>query len=162
MKYSKSKSKPAEKKIKHKWIVIWVCSLIIITILIFFTKQDEGFPDRLIGKWTTSEPRYKDRFFELSNVTFSYGLGEDKIDVYFISGIEEKIYKTNTLYTISYYNTDGLKCTRSFYYYPAKGGVIKFKNPRDVEWTKSKDTIFEKHPKIDKITNKVGSNEMTS
>ncbi len=141
MNYSKSKSKSAE-KIKHKWVIIWVCSLIIITILIFFTKQDEGVPDRLVGRWTTSEPRYKDRFFELSKVTFSYGLGEDKIDVNFISSIEKNIQNNNTLYTINYHSTDGLEYTRSFYYYPANGGVIRFQNQQNVKWTKCKKTIF--------------------
>ena len=139
---------------KHKWIIISVFILIIVSIFVFYLKEDEVFPDSLIGRWTTSEPRYKDRFFELSKVTFSYGLGEDKIDVHFISSIEKSIQDNNTLYTINYHNIDGLEYTRSFYYYPANGGVIKFKNQKNVEWTKNKDTIFEKNPEADKITKK--------
>jgi hypothetical protein len=139
---------------KHKWIIISVFILIIVSIFVFYPKEDEGFPDSLIGRWTTSESRYKDRFFELSKTTFTYGLGEDKIDVHFISSIEKSVQDNNTLYTINYHNIDGLEYTRSFYYYPANGGVIKFKNQKNVEWTKNKDTIFEENPEVDKITKK--------
>jgi len=139
---------------KHKWIIISVFILIIVSIFIFYAKEDKGFPDSLIGRWTTSEPRYKDRFFELSKVTFTYGLGEDKIDVHFISSIEKSVQDNNTLYTINYHNIDGIKYTRSFYYYPANGGVIKFKNQKGIKWTKKKDTVFEENPEADKITKK--------
>ncbi len=139
---------------KHKWIIISVFILIIVSIFIFYPKEDDGFPDSLIGRWTTSEPRYKDRFFELSKVTFTYGLGEDKIDVHFISSIEKSVQDNNTLYTINYHNIDGIEYTRSFYYYPANGGVIKFKNQKGIKWTKKKDTVFEENPEADKITKK--------
>ena len=127
---------------KHKWIIISVFILIIVSIFIFYSKEDGGVPDSLIGRWTTSESRYKDRFLELSDATFTYGLGEDKEDVYFISSIEKNIQDNNTLYTINYSNIDGLEYTRSFYYYPANGGVIKFKNQKHIKWTKEKDTVF--------------------
>ncbi len=127
---------------KHKWIIISVVSLIIVSIFIFHPKQDEDLSESLIGRWTTSEPRYKDRFFELSKETFTYGLGEDKIDVHVISSIEKGVQDNNTLYTINYHNLDGLEYTRSFYYFPANGGVITFKNQKDVKWIKKKDIIF--------------------
>lgn len=139
---------------KHKWIIISVFILIIASIFIFYLKEDEVFPDSLIGRWTTSEPRYKDRFFELSKTTFTYGLGGDKKDVCVISSIEKSVQDNNTLYTINYYNIDGMEFTRSFYYYPANGGVIKFKNQEGIKWTKNKDTVFLKKSEADKITKK--------
>ena len=139
---------------KHKWIIISVFILIIVSIFIFYLKENEDFPDSLIGRWTTSEPRYKDRFFELSKTTFTYGLGGDKKDVCVISSIEKSVQDNNTLYTINYHNIDGLEYTRSFYYYPANGGVIKFKNQKDIKWTKNEDTVFEENPEADKITKK--------
>jgi len=129
---------------KHKWIIISVFILIIVSIFIFYAKEDKGFPDSLIGRWTTSEPRYKDRFFELSKVTFTYGLGEDKIDVHFISSIEKSVQDNNTLYTINYHNIDGIKYTRSFYYYPANGGVINLKTRRVLSGLKRRTPFLKK------------------
>lgn len=131
---------------KHKWIVISVSILIIVTIFIFYIKKDVCIPDPMIGRWTTSEPRYTDRFFELSQTTFTYGLGGDKKDVCVISSIKKSVQDNNTLYTINHHNTDGMKYTRSFYYYPANGGVIKFKNQEDIKWTKNKDAVSEENP----------------
>ena len=128
---------------KHKWIIISVFILIIVSIFTFYSKEDGDVPDSLIGRWTTSESRYKDRFLELSKATLTYGLGEDKEDVYFISSIEKNIQGNNTLYTINYHNIDGLEYTRSFYYYPAKGGVIKFKSQKHIKWNREKDTSKE-------------------
>ena len=137
---------------KHKWIIISLVILIIATLFIFYLKEDEVFPDHMIGKWTTAEPRYTDRFFEISQTTFTYGLGGDKKDVCIISSIEKSVQDNTTLYTIKYRNVDGIKYTRSFYYFPGNGGVIKFKNQKNVEWTKNKDTVFEKKFESDKDT----------
>jgi hypothetical protein len=139
---------------KHKWIIISVFILIIVSIFMFYLKDNEGFPDCLIGRWTTSEPRYTDRFFELSKTTVTYGLGGDKKDVCVISSIEKSVQDNDTLYTINYHNIDGTEYTRSFYYYPANGGVIKFKNQKSIKWTKNKDTVFEENPETDNITKK--------
>ncbi len=142
------------KKMKHKWIVISVFILIIVTIFIFYLKEDESIPDSMIGRWTTSEPRYTGRFFELSKTTFTYGLGGDKKDVCVISSIEKSVQNNDTLYTINYHNTDGIEFTRSFYYYPGNGGVIKFKNQKGIKWTKNTYTVFEENPEADNISKK--------
>ncbi|MBW1728330.1 MAG: hypothetical protein JRI69_13850 [Deltaproteobacteria bacterium] len=139
---------------KHKWIIISVFILIVVSIFIFYLKEDEVFPDPMIGRWTTSEPRYTDRFFELSQTTFTYGLGGDKKDLCVISSIEKSVQDNNTLYTINYHNIDGMKYTRSFYYYPANGGVIKFKKQEGIKWTKNKNAVSEENPESDKNTKK--------
>jgi len=130
---------------KLKWIVIVALILIAASIFMFYPEKNKDFPENLIGKWTTAEPRYKDRFLELTKITFTYGLGGDKIDVYFISSMEKNLEGNNILYTINYKSTDGLEFTRSFYYESANGGVIKFKNQKNIEWTKEKDADFKEN-----------------
>ena len=137
---------------KHKWIIISVFILIIVWVFIFYFKKYEVFPDRMIGRWTTSEPRYTDRFFEISQTTFTYGIGGDKKDVCIISSIEKSVQGNTTLYTIKYRNVDGIKYIRSFYYFPGNGGVIKFKNQKDIKWTKNKNTGFEENFESNKHT----------
>ena len=129
---------------KLKSIVIVV--LIIIGALIFVscTGKHTNIPENLVGIWTTSEPRYEDRFFEITKETLIYGLGGDKKDIYSVSSIEESLEGNNIIYTISYKNTDGFKFTRSFYYESVEGGVIRFKNQKQVKWTKINMTHLKK------------------
>lgn len=127
---------------KLKWILIPVFILVAVCLFMFFTKKNKDVPEILIGKWTTSEPRYEDRFFEITKETFTYGIGGDKEDINFISSIEKSLEGNSILYTINYKNKDGSGFTRSFYY-TANGDVITFKNQKDIEWTKEKDDTVE-------------------
>jgi hypothetical protein len=129
-------------KLKSIGIVV----LIIIGALIFIscTGKHTDIPEDLIGIWTTSESRYADRFFEITKERLIYGLGGDKKDIYSVSSIEESLEGSNIIYTINCKNTDGFKFTRSFYYESADGGVIRFKNQKQVKWTKVNMTHLNK------------------
>ncbi|MBW2490544.1 MAG: hypothetical protein JRE65_05290 [Deltaproteobacteria bacterium] len=124
---------------KLKWIVIPAVILVAVLIFVFFIKKNKDIPENLIGKWTTSEPRYEDRFFEIKKETIVYGLGGDKQDVYFVSNLETRLQGNQILYTLSCKDTDGLKFTRSFFYELINGGVIRFKNQKNIKWMKKKD-----------------------
>jgi hypothetical protein len=134
---------------KLKWIVIVGFILIAASIFMFFPKKNKDLSEDLIGRWTTSEPKYVDRFLELTKTTLTYGLGENKKNSYSISSVEKSIEGINILYTISYKDRDGLAFTRSFYYEPSNGGVIRFKNQENIEWTKEKDDTVEENLKTD-------------
>ena len=133
---------------KLKWIVI-PAVIVAVTIIMLHFKKNRDIPLNLIGKWTTSAPRYQDRFFEIAKETLTYGLGGDKEDVYFISSIKESPEGNNMLYTISYKNTEGLEFTRSFYYHPENGGAIQFKHQEHIEWRKANDADFKENSKTD-------------
>jgi hypothetical protein len=133
---------------KLKWIVI-PAVIVAVTIIMLHFKKNRDIPLNLIGKWTTSAPRYQDRFFEIAKETLTYGLGGDKIDVYLISSIEESLEGNNRLYTINYKNTDGLKFTQSFYYHPENGGSIQLKHQEHIEWRKTKDAAFKENSETD-------------
>jgi hypothetical protein len=60
---------------KLKWVVIVALILIGASMFVFFPKKNTDFSKDLIGKWTTSAPRYQDRFFEITKETLIYGLG---------------------------------------------------------------------------------------
>ena len=134
---------------KLKWIVFVALILIGASIFVFFPKKNTDFSKDLIGKWTTSAPRYQDRFFEITKETLIYGLGGDKEDAYLISSIEESLEGNNRLYTINCKNTDGLKFTQSFYYHPGNGGSIQLKNQEHIEWRKANDADFKENSKTD-------------
>ena len=117
--------------------------LFIFIMTIFFGFQcgkDRNAPDHLIGVWGTSDPTYADRTFEISRNELIFQTGEKTFDTYSIKSIEmEKIPGTEKiLYTINYVNKEGLKYKFSFYYNPAGQGEIRYKNQKEISWTKEK------------------------
>ena len=119
----------------------------LVAVLIFFiiilgceSKKIAGVPDNLIGVWGTSDPTYADRPFEIRRNEVIFHTGEKTFDTYPIKSIE--IEKTpgeeGTLYTINYIIKEGLKYQFSFYYNPAGQGEIRYKNQRQIAWTKKK------------------------
>jgi hypothetical protein len=134
---------------KLTWIAIPVVIMVVLLIFVFFPKKNKDIPENIIGKWTTSAPRYEDRFIEITKDTVVYGLGGDKKDVYFISNLETNPEGNKLLYTISFKNTEGLAFTRSFYYHPENGGAIQFKHQEHITWRKTKDTVVEENSEPD-------------
>ena len=95
-------------------------------------------PDHLIGVWETTTPAYADRFFEINTREVIFGTGEGKFDTYPITKIkiEEDRKEQKTLYIICYKNTARQEYKFSFYYDPANQGTIRFKNQKEMVWTK--------------------------
>jgi len=129
--------------LKYRWILalasIGIIAVIIAIIFADHFKQKIILPDSLFGEWTTSNSKYKDRFFKLTDTTITFGVGGGKVNVYSILSIEKDTQDNNTYYTISFRNRDGIEFKTSFYYDPKIGNMIKFKNRMDVEWVKKMD-----------------------
>jgi hypothetical protein len=94
-------------------------------------------PPEVIGVWKTVDPRYEDRYFELTAGTVTLAMGEDSKESYPIQTFEKSQEMGATLYSLTYRNlVEGITDTLSFYYEPREGGVIRFKNQRNIEWKK--------------------------
>jgi hypothetical protein len=95
-------------------------------------------PDHLMGVWETTAPDYADRFFEIKSDEVIFGTGEGKFDSYPITKvkIEEDRREQKTLYIICYKNTARQEYKFSFYYDQANQGTIRFKNQKEMVWTK--------------------------
>lgn len=136
---------------KLKVIFTSIVVLTSISGFLCFPKKHTRFPEGLIGTWTTSKQKYRDRFFELTQITVTYGIGKKKTKVYFISSAEKDVQDNNVLYTINYYNTHGILYTRSFYYDARNGGMIKFKNQKNILWTKNEHDTSDNPLKLKEI-----------
>ena len=114
--------------------------IFLIIILGCDGKKIAVVPENLIGVWGTSDPTYADRTFEITRYEVIFQTGEQDFNNYSIKRIEmEKVPgEENTLYTINYTNKEGLKYEFSFYYNPAGQGEIRYKNQRQMLWTKKK------------------------
>lgn len=118
--------------------VIFLVWAIPIFVLGCQPKEDETLPPELIGVWTSAAPRFKDDTLELSkeHIVFTSGEFQDFISVNFIQKVEKKPERNHIAYTIHFENIEGQKYKFSFYYYPAKGHVIRLKNQVEFEWRK--------------------------
>ena len=114
--------------------------IFLIIILGCESKKIAAVPENLIGVWGTSDPAYADRPFEITRYEVIFHTGEQTSDTYPIKSIEmEKTPgEEGTLYIINYTNREGLKYEFSFYYNPAREGEIRYKNQRQMLWTKKK------------------------
>jgi len=90
--------------------------------------------------WETKSPAYADRFFEIQAKEIIFGTGEGRFDVYPITKIriekEKENQKQKTLYLICYKNIEGKVYKFFFYYDSANQGTIRFKNQKEMVWTK--------------------------
>ena len=117
--------------------------ILLVTLAMTFGVQCQrmfAVPEELIGVWVTKDPNYLDRPFEIKKNTliFEQGLGYLDFDVYPILGVKKTESEGQTLYTIYYTIPSGKKFEFSFYYSPANGGEIRFKNQPKMLWTKKK------------------------
>lgn len=117
--------------------------LLVLAIFVsFFGCQSKGpatVPDELLGVWKTSAPKYKRCFFEITkdSITFANRDVSEGLDVNIISKIEKTHEEKQILYTIHYKKRKGEECKLPFYYNPSKGGTIRFKNQKEIEWRKA-------------------------
>ena len=113
---------------------------ILITLIVFGWQcgNNEVSLDDLMGVWKTSAPKYADRSFEITKERITFGIGEGNFEIYFIKKIYVKQFPQDNsrLYTIYYENSEGDENTFAFYYSLEKGGLIRLKNQRQIEWEK--------------------------
>jgi hypothetical protein len=116
--------------------------VLVFTIIFFFfgcQSNESGIvPSELRGIWKTSEPKYIDCYFELTEgeITFANENFLDEMKVNYISDIEKIIPGKRILYTINYVGDD-LEYELTLYYDPS-GGSIRFKNQQQIKWKKIK------------------------
>jgi hypothetical protein len=114
--------------------------IFLIIILGCESKKIAAVPENFIGVWGTSDPTYADRTFEITRNEVIFQTGENTFNTYSIKSIEmEKVPGVeSSLYTINYIDKEGGKFKLFFYYNPAGQGEIRYKNQRQIAWTKEK------------------------
>jgi len=88
----------------------------------------------LQGVWTTTQPRYRDRFLQFSDGMITFGWGDAGEGSYAVDAIESAPVKNRTLVHIRYNDLDSTQYQLSFYYERRDGGIIAMKNQKGVYW----------------------------
>ena len=123
---------------KILWASSGVLFLFVCLSIIFCSKDSHVTLDEFCGLWETSAENYEDRFFEITDSTIAFGIGNDKQDIYYIQAVTKTVEDKKNLYTITYEDIEETDFQLSFYYERNAGGVIRFKNQSDIEWTRDK------------------------
>jgi hypothetical protein len=102
------------------------------------SRNATAVPDELVGVWKTRNEQYSDRTFEITKTSIVFGTGGGQLDSYPIAAAEQAREGDALLYTIVYLNEVRQEYRFIFYFEPSKGGVIRWKHKRDIEWAKAR------------------------
>jgi hypothetical protein len=109
--------------------------LLLLACLACSRENPKILPDKLVGFWTTDEPRYQDRFLEFDKVYVFIGVGRLQVpNVQVVDKVDAAQAGKETTYTI--YSTDlqGAEYQMTFQFNPVNGGEIQLKNQRGIVW----------------------------
>lgn len=92
-----------------------------------------ALPPEVLGRWRTQEPRYADRFVELSEDTIRIGTGGTMATSHPIRAVRSEPHPSGTLYTIEYGN-EGNEATFAFYFEAAQR-VLRLRSRPGFAWS---------------------------
>ena len=129
---------------------IFLILALFVSLLGCLYGGSEGLPTELIGVWKTSAPKYKNCSIELTRdyIVFINSHVAAHVDTNFVLKMKRTPERGRFSCTILYENIHGQRYNFSFYYESAKGGVIRLKNRKDVEWRKVKPILGNKSAPI--------------
>ena len=91
-------------------------------------------PDPFVGIWKTTAPNYAGRFFQITKDIVVFSIGDGQTDMHPITNVDLLREEGRSLYIISYLSPEGEEYKFPFYYDPAGGGLIRFKNQQQMVW----------------------------
>lgn len=115
---------------------IWV-RFLILAALVGCGPRNHTIPDDLVGVWKTSDPKYTDRFLELTKYEIIFGTGDGYADINSVVKVHKLQKGRTTQYTISYVSRDGLRYRVSLFYDPVSGD-LRLQNQTRISWTKQR------------------------
>jgi hypothetical protein len=122
-------------KVKKTVLWIFLGALVFVLGIHSYSPNDYNVPGNLIGEWHSSDPAYAERSLEIDPVSINFGTGNGTVSTGFIKNVKASEDGGRTLYTIRY-SVDDTDATVSFFYESGKPDTIRFKNQREVVWTR--------------------------
>jgi len=119
-----------------------VITVIVISLFGCQVWQDKTIPEELMGNWETSAPRYEDCSFELKDELIIFYKGINIVNLNHIKEIEGFPEKGGVSYNIYYEDQQRQEYKLALYYFKTpNGGVIRFNNQKQIEWTRKKEEL---------------------
>ncbi len=109
-------------------VALWLCSAC--------SPEPDQAPSYLVGVWETHSEGYTDQHMFIDQGRIGFGTSALAADGYVITKIDESREGDKTLFVVSYQDAEQAKFQLAFFYDPAGGGRITFKNQDHLTWTK--------------------------
>lgn len=93
-------------------------------------------PSYLVGVWETRTEGYADQHMFIDQARIGFGTSALAANGYVITKVDESREGGRTLFVVSYQDAEQAKYQLAFFYEPAGGGRITFKNQEHLTWTK--------------------------
>lgn len=121
-----------------RWLAPWPALLLVAAVLVACgPKQENGVPTDLCGRWTTSEPKYHDRYLEIRSDRLIWGVGEFELDNHRIEKIESRPEADKqTHYWLHYTEDEGYPNALEIVLHRGSRLVMRFPNRPEV-WVRA-------------------------
>ncbi len=118
------------------WAISRVSCLLALWLCAACTPEPEATPSYLLGVWQTQAEGYADQHMFIDAHRIGFGTSALTVDGYVITKIDESREGAKTLFVVSYQGEDQTKYQLAFFYEPAAGGRIIYKNQDHLVWTR--------------------------
>ena len=118
------------------WSISRVSCLLALWLCAACASEPEATPSYLLGVWETAAEGYRDQHMFIDAHRIGFGTSAAAADGYVITHIDESREGTKTLFVVSYQGEDQTKYQLAFFYEPASGGRIIYKNQDHLVWTR--------------------------
>ncbi len=118
------------------WAAVAVCLGLLVSC---GPETTRTVPDELLGRWTTKAPKYADTFFELQRDAIILGLAGGETEVRSVARVEKVLQGGQPQFTVYYLDPSDPRRTEiklAFFFEAGGGGVIRWKNQREIAWTR--------------------------
>lgn len=109
------------------------CLFLVLALLALAACRERiPMPEDMVGTWVTPDPRYQDRYLQLTHHGVALGTGRNEAQRHTIEAVYSSRDDGKTLYTVVYrtgYGEDSLALFR-------EDDAIVFRNQPDVRWSK--------------------------
>lgn len=117
------------------WLPKLTLGLMALLCVACEVKPDTA-PASLLGVWETHNEGYADQRIFIDRHRIGFGTNVTTATGYVIERVTQEPVGTRMLYVISYRGEDDGRSQLAFYYDPAHGGRITFKNRNHLTWTR--------------------------
>jgi hypothetical protein len=100
---------------------------------------ERAAPVEIRGVWTTPDPSYAGRAFEILDDALIFHTGEGEGDLYVITNLRREVGPDGVEYEIDHRGGEGGLLTLSFTFYPADT-TIAFRNQPELRWIRDRES----------------------
>lgn len=117
-----------------------IIAIVFVAALFLLGCHKKGVPEKFLGVWETTSPRYKNCTLEFEEERVIFRNGLHHLNINYISFVVTGVEQSDTnkmLYHIHYKDVRGQEYKLSLYYIKTpKRGVIRFMHQEGMPWLK--------------------------